>query len=79
MSRRRLSMTDWFTFPARTASSSVSMRRPANWCTKSVPSRARHRGSPLLADGKLYLMGMDGTVTVLRAGRTFEVLAQNYD
>jgi outer membrane protein assembly factor BamB len=41
------------------------------------PSRARHRGSPLLADGKLYLMGMDGTVTVLRAGRTYEVLAQN--
>ena len=41
------------------------------------PSRERHRGSPLLADGKLYLMGMDGTVTVLRAGRRYELLAQN--
>ena len=41
------------------------------------PRRARHLGSPLVADGKLYLMGMDGTVTVLRAGRTYELLAQN--
>ena len=44
---------------------------------KQRPSRARHRGSPLVADGKLYLMGMDGTVTVLRTGRKFELLAQN--
>jgi len=37
----------------------------------------RHRGSPLLADGKLYLMGMEGTVTVSRAGRRYELLARN--
>ena len=36
-----------------------------------------HRGSPVLADGKLYLTGTDGTVSVLRPGRKFEVLAKN--
>jgi outer membrane protein assembly factor BamB len=41
------------------------------------PHRARHRGSPLVADGKIYLIGMDGTVTVLKTGREYQVLAQN--
>ncbi len=36
----------------------------------------RHRGSPLVADGKLDLMGTDGTVTVLRTGRTDDLLAR---
>jgi outer membrane protein assembly factor BamB len=38
---------------------------------------APHRGSPVAADGKVYLMGMDGTVSVVRAGRDFEILAKN--
>lgn len=36
-----------------------------------------HRGSPIYADGKVFLMGLDGTVTVVRAGRKFEVLGRN--
>jgi len=36
-----------------------------------------HRGSPVYADGKVFLMGMDGTVSVVRAGREYELLAQN--
>lgn len=39
--------------------------------------QSQHRGSPVLADGRLYLTATDGTVSVLRAGRTFEVLAKN--
>ncbi len=35
------------------------------------------RRSPVLADGKLYLTATDGTVSVLRPGRTFEVMAKN--
>ncbi len=39
--------------------------------------QSQHRGSPILADGKLYLTATDGTVSVLRPGRRFEVLAKN--
>lgn len=36
-----------------------------------------HRGSPVYADGKVFLMGIDGTVSVVKAGRSYELLAQN--
>lgn len=39
--------------------------------------RIRHRASPVYADGKIYLVGRDGKVSVVKAGRTFELLAQN--
>ena len=35
------------------------------------------RGSPVYADGKIYVTCQDGTVTVVKAGPKFEVLAQN--
>jgi outer membrane protein assembly factor BamB len=34
----------------------------------------QHRTSPLLADGRLYFGSNDGWVSVVRAGRTFELL-----
>jgi len=37
----------------------------------------RHRGSPVYADGKIFLMSADGTVTVVKAGKKFEVIAKN--
>ncbi len=37
----------------------------------------RHRASPVYADDKVYVIAMDGTVTVVKAGRHFEILAQN--
>ena len=37
----------------------------------------RHRASPVYADGKVYLTSRDGVVTVVKAGRKFEILAQN--
>ena len=37
----------------------------------------RHRGSPVFADGHIYLSAFDGMVSVVRAGRTFELVAQN--
>jgi outer membrane protein assembly factor BamB len=37
----------------------------------------RHRGSPVYADGKIFLTARDGHVTVIKPGRTFEVLANN--
>ena len=40
-------------------------------------NRIRHRSSPVLADGRLYLTGRDGKVTVVKTGRKFEVLAVN--
>jgi outer membrane protein assembly factor BamB len=36
-----------------------------------------YSSSPLLADGKLYLTNEDGVTTVVKAGRTFEKLAEN--
>jgi outer membrane protein assembly factor BamB len=38
---------------------------------------ARHRASPVLADGKIYLAARDGTVTVVKAGPKFEIIATN--
>jgi outer membrane protein assembly factor BamB len=37
----------------------------------------KYRGSPVAADGKIYLPCQDGTVTVVKAGTKFEVLATN--
>ncbi|MBI2803986.1 MAG: PQQ-like beta-propeller repeat protein [Planctomycetes bacterium] len=38
----------------------------------------RYRSSPIFADGKIYTIGRDsGTVSVLKAGRKFQVLATN--
>ncbi len=40
--------------------------------------RKRHRGSPVYADGKIYLTCRDdGTVTVVKAGTAFQILAKN--
>ena len=39
--------------------------------------RMRHRASPVYADGKLYLTARDGKVSVIKAGREFELLAEN--
>jgi len=36
-----------------------------------------YSASPLFADGKIYLASQEGVVTVLRPGRTFEVVARN--
>lgn len=37
----------------------------------------RHRASPVYADGKIYLTSRDGVVSVIKAGRKFELLSQN--
>jgi outer membrane protein assembly factor BamB len=36
-----------------------------------------YTGSPVLADGKIYITNEDGLTSVMRAGPTFEVLAEN--
>lgn len=36
-----------------------------------------HRGSPIYANGRIYLTGTDGTVSVLAHGRSYKLLAQN--
>jgi outer membrane protein assembly factor BamB/poly(3-hydroxybutyrate) depolymerase len=36
-----------------------------------------YSSSPLLADGKIYIGSREGVMTVLRPGKTFEVLARN--
>ncbi|MGE0705578.1 MAG: PQQ-binding-like beta-propeller repeat protein [Vicinamibacterales bacterium] len=41
-----------------------------------LPS-ATYSGSPVLADGKLYVTNEDGVTVVVRAGPKFELLAQN--
>ncbi len=38
---------------------------------------SQHRVSPLVADGKLFFCGKDGVCTIVKAGRKFEILAQN--
>jgi outer membrane protein assembly factor BamB len=37
----------------------------------------RHRASPVYADGKLYMVARDGIISVIKAGRSFELLAEN--
>ena len=37
----------------------------------------KYRASPVYADGKVYLTSRDGHVTVIKADREFEVLAEN--
>lgn len=38
----------------------------------------RHRASPVLADGHLYLTAMDGVVSVVPIGKKFQLKAQNH-
>ncbi len=46
---------------------------------KKELTKGRYRSSPMCADDKIYLVGRDsGNVTVLKAGRKLEVLADNY-
>ncbi|NOS70673.1 MAG: PQQ-binding-like beta-propeller repeat protein [Verrucomicrobia bacterium] len=37
----------------------------------------KYAGSPIYADGRLYFFSQDGTTTVLKPGRTFQVLTSN--
>ena len=37
----------------------------------------QHLASPLLAEGRLYFFGMNGKTTVVKAGKSFEKLAEN--
>ena len=37
----------------------------------------QHRSSPVYADGRIYFCGKDGVCTVVKAGRDFEILAEN--
>ena len=37
----------------------------------------RHRASPVYADSKVFLTARDGTVTVVKPGKKFEILASN--
>ncbi|MEO8270622.1 MAG: PQQ-binding-like beta-propeller repeat protein [Aureliella sp.] len=37
----------------------------------------QHRSSPIYADGRIYFCGKDGVCTVVKAGRDFEILAEN--
>jgi outer membrane protein assembly factor BamB len=39
--------------------------------------RGTYSSSPLLADGKIYCVNEDGTITVVKAGAEFEILAVN--
>jgi outer membrane protein assembly factor BamB len=42
-----------------------------------LPDPGPFRASPLAAEGKIYLTGYGGSVTVVKAGRKFEVLTHN--
>lgn len=37
----------------------------------------RHRASPVYADGHIYLTARDGMITVIKAGREFEIVSKN--
>ena len=39
--------------------------------------RERVRASPIYADGHVYLTARDGRITVVKAGKEFEIVAQN--
>ncbi|HEX6984265.1 MAG TPA: PQQ-binding-like beta-propeller repeat protein, partial [Planctomycetaceae bacterium] len=37
----------------------------------------RYRASPVYANGHVYITARDGRITVVKAGKEFEVVAQN--
>ena len=57
------------------------------WCLDAMSGRevysrqrlpsATYSGSPVLADGKIYVTNEDGVTVVIKAGPAFEILAQN--
>ncbi|MGH1363907.1 MAG: PQQ-binding-like beta-propeller repeat protein [Calditrichia bacterium] len=44
---------------------------------KASVYRKRHRSSLVFGDNKIYITSMDGTVSVVRAGREYKLLSQN--
>ncbi|MCS7024105.1 MAG: PQQ-binding-like beta-propeller repeat protein [Bryobacteraceae bacterium] len=46
------------------------------WAGQRI-SKAIYSASPVLADGKVYITSEEGTTTVIKAARHFEVLAEN--
>ncbi len=44
---------------------------------KQRTSEGRHRASPVYADGNIYSIAREGTVTVVKAGKEFEIVSQN--
>ena len=40
-------------------------------------NRDRHRASPVYADGKIFLSGRNGVVSVCKPGKEFELISQN--
>ena len=60
---------DGFFTAADAKTGTVIFRKPT--------TRDRHRASPVYADGHIYLTARKGIVTVVKAGREFEVVSQN--
>jgi outer membrane protein assembly factor BamB len=60
---------DGFFTAANAKTGTVIFREPT--------TRDRHRASPVYADGHIYLTARKGIVTVVKAGREFEVVAKN--
>lgn len=44
---------------------------------QEATERDRHRASPVYADGKIYLTGRKGVVSVVQAGKEFKLLSRN--
>lgn len=44
---------------------------------QEATERDRHRASPVYADGKIYLTGRKGVVTVVQEGKEFKILSRN--
>jgi outer membrane protein assembly factor BamB len=44
---------------------------------KKRTEQNRHRASPVYADGKLYVTARNGKITVVKAGKEFEIVASN--
>ena len=70
-------MMGWSIFVVKMATCAVSKPHRARNFIANAPNGGRHRASPVWADGKIYLTSRNGKITVVRAGRQFEILAQN--
>jgi PQQ-like domain len=53
------------------------MRRSSAYQQRLSPEGGAFSASPVAAAGRLYFASEDGTVFVVRAGRTFALLASN--
>jgi outer membrane protein assembly factor BamB len=57
--------------------SAADVQTGEQYYSKKPTARGRHRASPVYADGNIYSVAREGTVTIVKAGKEFQIVSQN--